>query len=70
MSPGGIRTHNPNKRAAADVRLRARDHWDGQRKSWITQIKWRYLRTVDGNVTKVERNVNTKKWNTVKGRAM
>jgi len=27
-APGGIRTHNPNKRAAADPRLRPRCHWD------------------------------------------
>jgi hypothetical protein len=26
---GGIRTHNPSKRAAADLRLRPRCHWDG-----------------------------------------
>jgi hypothetical protein len=26
--PGGIRTHNPRRRAAADPRLRARGHWD------------------------------------------
>ena len=26
--PGGIRTHNPSKRAAADQRLRPRGHWD------------------------------------------
>jgi hypothetical protein len=26
--PGGIRTHNPSKRAAADARLRPHDHWD------------------------------------------
>jgi hypothetical protein len=25
---GGIRTHNPSKRAAADPRLSPRDHWD------------------------------------------
>ena len=25
---GGIRTHNPSKRAAADLRLRPRGHWD------------------------------------------
>jgi hypothetical protein len=28
--PGAIRTHNPNKRAAADPRLRPRGHWDRQ----------------------------------------
>ena len=25
---GGIRTHNPSKPAASDLRLRPRDHWD------------------------------------------
>ena len=27
-APGGIRTHNPSKRAAVDPRLRPRGHWD------------------------------------------
>jgi hypothetical protein len=27
MPPGGIRTHDPSKRSAADVRLRRRRHW-------------------------------------------
>ena len=27
-APGGIRTHDPSKRAAADPRLRPRGHWD------------------------------------------
>jgi hypothetical protein len=30
MSPAGIRTHNLNRRAAADLRLRPRSHWDRQ----------------------------------------
>ena len=30
-SPGGIQTRNPNKRVAADPRLRLRGHWDRQR---------------------------------------
>ena len=30
-APGGIRTHNLSRRAAADPRLRPRGHWDGQR---------------------------------------
>jgi hypothetical protein len=30
QAPGGIRTHNPSKRAAADPRLRPRSHWDRQ----------------------------------------
>jgi hypothetical protein len=28
MPPGGIRTHDLSRRAAADLRLRARGHWD------------------------------------------
>ena len=28
MSPGGIRTHNLSRRAAADLRFRPRGHWD------------------------------------------
>ena len=40
-APGGIRTHNLNRRAAADLRLRPRGHWDrlqyhnAQHKSYI-----------------------------------
>ena len=30
--PGGIRAHNLNKRAAPDLRLRPRGHWNRQRK--------------------------------------
>jgi len=29
-APGGIRTHNPSKRAAANPRIRRRGHWDWQ----------------------------------------
>jgi hypothetical protein len=29
--PGGIRTHDPSKRSAADLRLRPSGHWDRQR---------------------------------------
>ena len=29
-TPGGIRTRNPSKRAAADPRLRPRGYWDRQ----------------------------------------
>ena len=29
-APGGIRTHNPSRRTAADLRLRPRGHWDRQ----------------------------------------
>ena len=28
--PGGIRTRNPSRRAAADLRLKPRGHWDRQ----------------------------------------
>jgi len=28
MLPGRIRTHNPSRRAAVDLRLRPRSHWD------------------------------------------
>jgi len=28
MPPGGIRTHDLSRRAAADLRLRKRGHWD------------------------------------------
>jgi len=28
MPSGGIRTHNPSRRAAVDLRLRPRSHWD------------------------------------------
>jgi hypothetical protein len=27
-APGGIRTHDPSKRSASDLRLKPRDHWD------------------------------------------
>jgi hypothetical protein len=36
--PGGIRTHNPNKRAAADPRPRPRGHWD-RPMVWILKRK-------------------------------
>jgi hypothetical protein len=29
-APGGIHTHNPRKRAAADPHIRPRGHWDRQ----------------------------------------
>ena len=40
--PGGIQTHNPSKRAAADPRLRLRGHWDRRISSFnIVKIKRR-----------------------------
>ena len=38
MPPGEIRTHNPNKRGAADPRLRPRGHWDRLNYHYITFI--------------------------------
>jgi hypothetical protein len=37
--PGGIRIHNPSKRAAADPRLRPRGHWN--RQPWVLRTLWR-----------------------------
>jgi hypothetical protein len=34
-APGGIRTHSFNRRAATDLRLRARCHWNGLRYSVV-----------------------------------
>ena len=36
--PGGIRTHNPSKRAAADPRLKPRGHWDRHKFTWSCQL--------------------------------
>ena len=33
LPPGGIRTHNPSKQAAADPCFRPRGHWDRQNKT-------------------------------------
>jgi hypothetical protein len=37
--PGGIRTHDPTKRSAADLRLRPRGHWDRPPTSHRTETK-------------------------------
>jgi len=37
--PGGIRTHNLSRRAAADLRLRPRSHWDRQSQELRDQNK-------------------------------
>jgi hypothetical protein len=37
-APGGIRTHNPRKRSAADLRPRPRGHWDRHMPSVQRQI--------------------------------
>ena len=36
MSPGGIRTHDLSRRAAVDLRLRPRVHWDQLSKIYNT----------------------------------
>ena len=33
-APGGFRTHNLSRRAAADIRLRSHGQWDRHRMSW------------------------------------
>ena len=38
---GGIRTHKPSKRAAADPSLRSRGHWDRQVKFRLLHLKKR-----------------------------
>jgi hypothetical protein len=38
-APGGIRIHNPSKRAAEDPRLRPHGHWDRQVILWFKQTK-------------------------------
>jgi hypothetical protein len=56
-APGGIRTHNPCKRAAADPRLRPRGHWDRPHVSlggqylpiWRPQTHPTTLRLEDGS---------------------
>ena len=39
-APGGIRTHELSRRAAVDLRLRPRGHWDRQLPSFL--FSWRY----------------------------
>jgi hypothetical protein len=39
-APGGIRTHDPSKRWAADLGLRSRGHWD--RPDYFHRIKFLY----------------------------
>jgi hypothetical protein len=36
--PGGIQTHDPSKRAAADLRLGPRGHWDLRRVIFMSVI--------------------------------
>ena len=43
---GGIRTHNLSRRAAADLRLRPRGHWDRQLNSHTVQYLYYYISNV------------------------
>jgi hypothetical protein len=45
-APGGIRTHDPSKRAAADPRLRPRSHWDWRQDIILLSRSLFYLLTV------------------------
>jgi len=44
-APGGIRTHDLSRRAAADLRLRLRGHWDRQKRNMANIYKNVYLAT-------------------------
>ena len=46
MPPGGIRTHDLSRRAAADLRLRTRGHWDRLINDLISQIKFYFIVTL------------------------
>jgi len=46
MPPGGIRTHDLSRRAAADLRLRPRGHWDRQCYS-NTHVNYTYKKKIN-----------------------
>ena len=45
-APGGIRTHNLSRRAAADLRLRPRCHWDRQHECNVCKLRSLDLREI------------------------
>ena len=47
-APGGIRTHNLSRRAAADLHLRPRGHWD--RRSCLLQLSDIHIIKMTGNL--------------------
>ena len=55
-APGGIRTRNPGKRAAADIRLRPRGHWDRQNSELSLKVPLSYARTVTNSAVPKECN--------------
>jgi hypothetical protein len=45
-APGGIRTHDPSKRAAEDPRLRPHGHWDRQKNIYIYIYIYIYIQFI------------------------
>ena len=63
-APGGIRTHNLSKRAAADPRLRPRGHWD---RLWSLlqfsySLYWIKLQKTDWRLAKFQLNISHRGW--------
>jgi hypothetical protein len=59
---GGIRTHNPTKRAAADPRLRPRGHWNRHKRAFKRLKMMLYSHhnmSLDSDITSVFRVANT-----------
>jgi hypothetical protein len=53
-SPGGIRTHNLNRRVAADLRLRPRGHWDRPKvRSFVNKLRVEEDRSAEPTVTAI-----------------
>jgi hypothetical protein len=46
-APGRIRTHNPSKRSAADLRLRRRGHWDRRQRNVVHKNSDWFVRYCD-----------------------
>jgi hypothetical protein len=52
-APGGIRTHNPSKRAAEDPRLRLRGHWDRRFEPTIPASERPQTQALDRTATEI-----------------
>ena len=50
-APGAIRIHNPSRRAAVDLSLRPRGHWDRQHERLLTQnnLLCKHTSIIDNN---------------------
>jgi hypothetical protein len=46
-APGGIRTRNPSRRAAANPHIRPRGHWDWQFQSFMSVFKLKVVCTLN-----------------------